>query len=83
MYVVVVYDSGPEERENIRALLMRHLHWIQNSVFAGEMTRTAAIDLYEAVKSTAKEARITFWLFDRKPTTFYVGEQEDRESIFI
>lgn len=83
MYVIVVYDADPEERKSLRTVLEQHLHWIQNSVFAGEMTKTAAMDLYDAINSCIKNARVTFWLFDRKPTTFHMGRQDDREEIFI
>jgi CRISPR-associated endonuclease Cas2 len=83
MYVVVVYDADPTERAGIRTFLMPHLHWIQNSVFAGELTQTAALDLYEALRSFAKLARITFWLFDRRPETWHIGTQDDEETIFL
>ena len=83
MYIVVVYDANSHERENIRSILMPQLHWIQNSVFAGELTRVAAKDLHDSLKTRIDEAKITFWLFDKKPTTFQIGEQDDRESIFL
>jgi len=83
MYVVVVYDSDPVERENLRAVLMPKLHWVQNSVFAGELTRVAAEDLLEKLRDTAQDARVTFWIFDRPPEVNQIGKQEDRESIFF
>ena len=83
MYVVVVYDSDPVERANIRAVLMPSLHWIQNSVFAGELTRVAAEDLFDRLKAAAEHARIKFWMFDRPPEARELGTQDDRESIFL
>lgn len=62
---------------------MPHLHWIQNSVFAGELTQVAAKDLYESLKGKVDKAKITFWLFDKKPRVYQIGEQDDHESIFI
>lgn len=62
---------------------MTQLHWIQNSVFAGDLTQTAAKDLYDSLKTEVEEARITFWLVDKKPMTFHIGEQDDMESIFL
>ncbi len=83
MYVVVVYDANPHERENIRSILMPRLHWIQSSVFAGELTRVAAKDLHDSLVKQTIDAKITCWIFDRKPETFQIGVQDDRESIFL
>ncbi len=80
VYVVVAYDADPAERENLRARLMPHLHWVQGSVFAGELTRTAAEDLYEALRSSVTSARVSFWLFDRAPDVRQIGTQDERES---
>lgn len=83
MYVVVVYDAAPGERKKIRRKLKTQLHWIQNSVYAGEMTKTAAVDLYDALEDEVEGARVTFWMFDRKPDTRLIGGQDDEESMFV
>ncbi len=62
---------------------MPQLHWVQNSVFAGELTRTAARDLHDSLKEKIETAKITLWLFDRKPEIYNLGEQDDQESIFL
>ena len=62
---------------------MPKLHWIQNSVFAGELTRTAADDLFDTLKEQVKDARVVFWLFDRAPELRRLGAQDDRESVFL
>ncbi|WP_297436914.1 CRISPR-associated endonuclease Cas2 [Thermococcus sp.] len=38
MYVVIVYDVGVKRVNNVKKFLRQHLHWIQNSVFEGEVT---------------------------------------------
>ena len=83
MYVIVVYDSDPKERKNIRSIVLPHLNWVQNSVFAGELTRTVALELRDALKEKTENAKITMWLIDRKPEVFHIGSQEDQESIFL
>lgn len=62
---------------------MPQLHWIQYSVFAGELTRTAAEDLFQRISARVQNARVTFWLFDRVPEIRNIGAQEDRESVFL
>lgn len=62
---------------------MPQLHWVQYSVFAGELTKTAAEDLFRRLGTDVKNARVTFWLFDRVPDVRQIGAQQDRESIFL
>jgi CRISPR/Cas system-associated endoribonuclease Cas2 len=62
---------------------MPRLHWIQNSVFAGELTQVAAVDLRNALTSSVKKSKVGVWLFDRKPEVFNMGAQDDGESIFF
>lgn len=38
MYVLVVYDVEVRRVAKVHKLLKRHLHWVQNSVFEGELT---------------------------------------------
>lgn len=38
MYVIVVYDVEVERVAKVCQHLRRHLHWVQNSVFEGELT---------------------------------------------
>src|SRR5438128_5376159 len=38
MYVLIVYDVEVARVTKIHKFLKRHLHWVQNSVFEGELT---------------------------------------------
>lgn len=40
MYVLIVYDIGVERVTKVHKLLKRYLHWVQNSVFEGELTES-------------------------------------------
>ena len=39
MYVVMVYDIEQERVGRVCKYLRRHLRWVQNSVFEGELTK--------------------------------------------
>jgi len=39
MYIVVVYDVSVERVNKVKKFLRQHLHWVQNSIFEGEVTR--------------------------------------------
>jgi len=38
MYVILVYDIGEKRVTKMLKLCRKYLHWIQNSVFEGEIT---------------------------------------------
>jgi len=38
MYVLLVYDVEVARVTKVHKFLKRHLHWVQNSVFEGELT---------------------------------------------
>jgi CRISPR-associated protein Cas2 len=47
MYVLLVYDVEVARVSKVHKFLKRHLHWVQNSVFEGELTEAQL----EAVKA--------------------------------
>jgi hypothetical protein len=59
------------------------LHRIQNSVWAGEMTRIDWQDLDRALREHAGSARVQAWLFQAPPQVHRYGDQDDQESIFV
>ena len=40
MYVIIVYDIKVERVNKVKGFLRKHLYWIQNSVFEGEVTKS-------------------------------------------
>ena len=40
MFVVAFYDVPANQTERYRKLLARYLHWMQNSVFSGDLSET-------------------------------------------
>jgi len=45
MYVILVYDVGEKRVGKMLKLCRRYLHWIQNSVFEGEITEVKLREL--------------------------------------
>lgn len=50
MYVIMVYDVKVERIGKVRAVGMRYLNWVQNSVFEGELTRAQIRELEHEIK---------------------------------
>lgn len=40
MYVIIAYDVNVERVNRVKKFLRRYLHWIQNSLFEGELTES-------------------------------------------
>jgi len=55
MYVILVYDIGEKRVVKILKLCRKYLHWIQNSVFEGEITGVKLKELAAAAKMIMKE----------------------------
>ena len=51
MYVIIVYDVAVERVNRVKKFLRQHLHWVQNSVFEGEVTMAE----FERIKATLRE----------------------------
>ena len=47
MYILIVYDVDVKRVGKVHKFLKRYLHWVQNSVFEGELTEAQI----EALKS--------------------------------
>lgn len=50
MYLLIVYDVEVKRVTKVHKFLKRHLHWVQNSVFEGELTEAQI----EAVRAGLK-----------------------------
>lgn len=50
MYVILVYDINKKRVGKILKLCRRYLHWIQNSVFEGEITAVKLKELVSEAK---------------------------------
>ncbi|WP_297509960.1 CRISPR-associated endonuclease Cas2 [Thermococcus sp.] len=51
MYIIIVYDVSVERVNRVKKFLRQHLHWVQNSVFEGEVTRAE----FERIKAGLEE----------------------------
>ncbi|ASJ12044.1 CRISPR-associated endonuclease Cas2 [Thermococcus thioreducens] len=51
MYIVIVYDVNVKRVNHVKKFLRQHLHWVQNSVFEGEVTRAE----FERIRAGLRE----------------------------
>ncbi|OGF54888.1 MAG: CRISPR-associated endonuclease Cas2 [Candidatus Fraserbacteria bacterium RBG_16_55_9] len=71
MYVILVYDVEQERVAKVCKFLRRYLHWVQNSVFEGEITEAKL----ERVKSGLGK------LIDSETDSVYLYQARDEKWI--
>ncbi|MBN1414331.1 MAG: CRISPR-associated endonuclease Cas2 [Bacteroidales bacterium] len=63
MYAILVYDVGEKRVGKMLKLCRRYLHWIQNSVFEGEIANAKLEELKIKAKSIMKEETDSLIIF--------------------
>lgn len=69
MYYILVYDvSSPKRLPKILKTCRRYLHWVQRSVFEGELTKSQFLDLKDEIKKIIdkKEDSVIFFAIRNK-----------------
>lgn len=69
MYVIAIYDVASERTGKMLKLCRRYLHWVQNSVFEGEITEVKLKELIleaEKIMDTSYDSFILFQNRDAK-----------------
>ncbi|MCF8411954.1 MAG: CRISPR-associated endonuclease Cas2 [Melioribacteraceae bacterium] len=57
MYLIIVYDAAPKRGTKLLKFLRRHLMWIQNSVFEGEVTKAQLEQIKKGIKDIINEGK--------------------------
>ena len=55
MYVIVVYDIWKNKNTKLHKYLKKRLHWIQNSVFEWELSKSELVRLKKEISNMIKE----------------------------
>jgi CRISPR-associated protein Cas2 len=66
MYIIAVYDVASERCGKMLRLCRKYLHWVQNSVFEGEMTEVALKEFLIEAKKIMVESYDSLILFKNR-----------------
>lgn len=66
MYVIAVYDVEAKKTVKMLKLCRQYLHWIQNSVFEGEITEVKLKELIFEAKLIMDEKSDSFIIFKNR-----------------
>ena len=87
MYLIVVYDIRERRVARVLKLLRRYLHWVQNSVFEGEITAGKRKELISALKRIIKEQEDSILIYtfssDRVFDKLVVGVEKGSPEHFL
>ena len=86
MYVILVYDVNEERVSKVNKYLKRFLHWIQNSVFEGELNLSQIEKVKEGIREIIDESEdcVRVYILPSKKhlETLTIGvEKNDTEMI--
>ena len=66
MYVIAVYDVKSQRCGRMLKLCRRYLHWVQNSVFEGEITAVRLKELCHAAREIMDEQTDSLIIFKNR-----------------
>ena len=87
MYVILVYDMGEKRVGKMLKLCRRYLHWIQNSVFEGELKEIQLQELLHKAKQIMDEETDSIILFKSRNEQWLekqiVGNEKNKLTMFL
>lgn len=79
MYVILVYDMKQQRVGRMLKLCRRYLHWIQNSVFEGEISEVKLAELLAKARDILDEDEDSLILFKSRTQQWLEKEVVGRE----
>jgi len=70
MRIILVYDVGEKRVQKVHKFLKRYLHWIQNSVFEGDLTTSELEEVKAYLKKLMNEDEDSIIIFKLKFTNY-------------
>lgn len=79
MYVLLVYDVEVRRVTKVHKYLKRHLHWVQNSVFEGELTEAQIEGVKAGLKRLLDDETDSVLLYTARDRRWLAKEVMGRE----
>lgn len=83
MYVILVYDFGERRVAKMLKLCRKHLNWIQNSVFEGEISEVHLKELLFSAKKFMNGMEDSIIIFKGSNHSFWEKEIVGKERCAI
>ena len=79
MYVILVYDMKQQRVNRMLKLCRRYLHWIQNSVFEGEISEVKLTELLIKARALMDEEEDSLIIFKSRTQQWLEKQVVGRE----
>jgi CRISPR-associated protein Cas2 len=79
MYVLLVYDVEVARVTKVHKFLKRHLHWVQNSVFEGELTEAQIETVKAGLRRLLSEETDSVLIYTAREQRWLTRETLGRE----
>jgi CRISPR-associated protein Cas2 len=79
MYVLLVYDVEVKRVTKVHKFLKRHLHWVQNSVFEGELTEAQIETVKAGLKRLLNDETDSVLIYTAREARWLARETLGRE----
>lgn len=79
MYIILVYDIGEKRVGKMLKLCRQYLHWIQNSVFEGEITEVKLKELLSKIHNIIDKETDSVILFKSRDEKWLYKEIHGKE----
>ena len=79
MYALIVYDVDVSRVTKVHKFLKRHLHWVQNSVFEGELTEAQLVKIKSGLEKILREESDSVLVFTAREARWLNREVIGRE----
>lgn len=87
MFIILVYDFGVKRVGKALKICRKYLHWVQNSVFEGEISKANLVKLQKELDSlvNVKEDSVIMYTFRSKKYTKreIIGKEKGTIDFFI
>lgn len=87
MYVIAIYDVASERTAKMLKLCRKYLHWVQNSVFEGEITEVKLKELILEAEQIMDMSYDSFILFQNRDAKWLnkriIGVEKGNDGQFL
>ncbi len=80
MYLLIVYDVDVKRVSKVHKFLKKHLHWVQNSVFEGELTEAQIATVKAGLQHILDKATDSVLIYTARDQRWLVKETLGREG---
>jgi len=87
MFVILVYDIGEKRVQKVLRINRKYLHWVQNSVFEGEISEADVIKLKFELRRIINEDEDSILIYQFRTKRYYkresMGIKKGGQDLFL